>query len=95
MNVKYDAPASVIGKVVRTLLEGQAAKVTAYLSPQLTVKASRVLFGRKIDKRDRRADVRLTVGVPNYAERRFIKACLAAGEPFPVKKFQVRCITQK
>lgn len=90
MSPKYDAPSGVIGNVVKTLLESDAAKVTAFLSPNLTVKASRVMFGGRIDKRDARADVRVTIGVPNYAERRFIKACKDAGEPFPIKRLQVK-----
>lgn len=90
MNRNYDVPAKVIGAVVRTLLEQGAIKVTAYLSPILTVKASRVMYGNKIDGRDSRADVRVTLGKPNYAERKFIKAALAANEPFPIKKYQIR-----
>ena len=103
MNQKLDAPGAVIGNVVRTLIELDAKKVTAYLSENLTVKASRVMYaptkrvGRRkvrgkprINGRDTRADIAVTVGVPNYAERRFIKACKAAGEPFPVKKLQIR-----
>ena len=90
MNAKYDVEAKLIGNVVRTLLEMDAKKVTAYVSPRLTVKASRVLFAGKIDKRDARADVVVTVGVPNYEERRFIKAARAANEHFPVRKLQIK-----
>ena len=90
MNQKYDVPAAVIGNVVRELLESDAKKVTAYLTPKLTVKASRLTFDGKVDQRSARADVRLTLGVPNHSERAFIKSCVAAGEPFPVKKMQIR-----
>jgi hypothetical protein len=31
-----------------------------------------------------------TIGKPNYEEREFIKKCKKAGEPFPVKKIQVK-----
>jgi len=95
MNAKYDVDASVIGKVVRTLIEMDAKKVTAFISPKLTVKASRVLFDGKISKRDARADVVVTLGVPNFSERRFIKAALAASEPFPVKKLQIKMPPEK
>lgn len=90
MNHHFDVPPKVVGEVVWTLLEHDAKKVTAFLSPRLTVKASRTLYDGKISKRDRRADVSVTIGEPNYAERRFIKAALAAGEPFPVKRFQIK-----
>lgn len=90
MNKAYDAPAEVIGDVVRTLIETQLAKVTSFQSPSLTVKATRVMFAGRLDSRDKRADVRVTIGAPNYAERKFIKACKRAGEPFPIKKLQLK-----
>ena len=94
MNKNFDVPSVIVGKVVMNLLELEAHKVTAYLSPQRTVKACRKIFGGKINSRDRRADIQLTIGAPNYAERRFIKACLAYGEPFPVKKLQVKMVSR-
>lgn len=94
MNPKYDVSAVIIGKVVRALLETGAHKVTAYISPNQTVKACRKLFDGGITKRDIRADITLTVGVPNYAERRFIKLARAAGEPFPIKKLQIKLMPE-
>lgn len=35
-------------------------------------------------------DLRLTIGRPNYSERKFIKQCVKAGEPFPIKKIQLK-----
>lgn len=32
----------------------------------------------------------VTIGEPNFAERRFIAQCIKAGEPFPVKKVQYK-----
>jgi hypothetical protein len=86
----YDVSPKVIGQCVRMLLEQRARKVTAYLSPTLTVKASRRLFGKRIDNRSTRADIILTIGAPNYEERKFIALCKKAGEPFPVKKLQIK-----
>jgi len=37
----------------------------------------------------------LTIGRPNYAEREFIKLCKKAGEPFPVKKMQLKFYPKK
>ena len=94
MNKNFDVPAVVVGKLVMNLLDLEAHRVTAYLSPTRTVKACRKLFGGKINSRDSRADIQLTIGAPNYAERRFIKACLASGEPFPVKRLQVKLLSR-
>ena len=33
-------------------------------------------------------EIILTIGKPNYLEREFIKKCVKAKEPFPVKKIQ-------
>lgn len=93
-----DVSATDIGVVVRRLLDTpNARKVTLYLSPKLTVKASRMAYPRDkkrghFDRRATRADTHVTVGAPNYEERRFIKACAKAGEPFPVKKMQIKLL---
>lgn len=78
--------ARVFGQVAREVLGG-ARKATKFLSPTLTVKAAR---RHKPDKRATREEILFTVGAPNYAERRFIKLCRKAGEPFPVKKIQIQ-----
>lgn len=47
-----------------------------------------------LQKRPRKGDLRhtiiLKIGRPNFREREFIKACRKAGEPFPVKKVQLK-----
>jgi hypothetical protein len=58
-----------------------------YISPRFVAKATRQ---RKPDRRDTRETFLVTVGAPNYYERRFIKACQKAGEPFPVRKVQLK-----
>lgn len=74
---------------------------TKYISPNLTVRLSRkrhnknVYDKRKarvfvIDKKEHRIDFVLCVGAPNYLERDFIKSCKKAGEPFPIKKIQLK-----
>ena len=62
-------------------------RATKFLSPDLVVKATRP---HKFSRRARSETVLLTVGKPNYAERLFVRQCLKAGEPFPVKKVQIR-----
>lgn len=62
-------------------------RATIYVAPDLTVKASRQ---RRHDGRDRAATYLVTIGKPNFAERRFIKKALQAHEPFPIKKVQLQ-----
>lgn len=77
---------SDIDRVVVAVLGGYKRAVK-YVSDKHTIKATR--RGR-LDKRGRAIEVLVTIGKPNYAERLFIKDCKKAGEPFPVKKVQVR-----
>lgn len=76
----------VVGQCMRAVLNG-AYRARKYWSPKYVIKVTRI--GRP-DKRDRQDSVRVTIGRPNYAERRFVKQCLAAAEPFPVKKVQLK-----
>jgi hypothetical protein len=78
---------ALVGQLLEVLLDGDARQVTKYVSPELTVKATRQ--GRR-HRADRQQIFLVTIGKPNYAERAFIKRCQAAGEPFPVKKFLMR-----
>jgi len=77
-----------IGRLVETMIEDVALRrATIYRSAKFTLKLSRQ---RRNDRRDRSETMLFTYGNPNYRERRFIKKCLAAGEPFPVKKVQLQ-----
>ena len=79
---------NVLGGYCLSMMVMRVRKATAYLDTNLTVK---VTFVGKPDRRQRKAgEFRLTVGRPNYAERKFIKQCIAAGETFPLKKVQLR-----
>ncbi len=76
-----------VAGVVEACLEGGFRSAVKYVSPVLTVKATRQW---PPDGRRKRETLLLSIGTPSYRERRFIKACLKAGEPFPVKKIQFR-----
>ncbi len=72
-----------------------AKRVTKYMSPLATVKGTRQ--GKLYRRADSRPDswgvqttILITIGRPNYAERQFIKKAKKAGEPFPVKKYQIK-----
>jgi len=86
----------------RTILAAAAAALDAaldgarqavrYLTPTLTVKAT---CTHRPDHRARQQHFVMTIGVPNYRERAFIKTATKAGEPFPVRKVQLRHWPQK
>lgn len=75
-----------VGRVV-SLVRGGARRATAYLTPGLTIKATRV---GKPDRRQKSETYVVSIGRPNYAERGFIASCLKGGERFPVRKIQVK-----
>ena len=58
-------------------------KATVYIARDYVVKATRK---DKLDRRNKSETFVVTMGRPNYLERKFIKLCEKAGEPFPVKK---------
>lgn len=79
--------------VLDTLLATGASQALKYVSPTEVITATRLTYrGAKARKfaAGRRLEVRLTVDRPNYLARRFVKACIKAGEPFPVMKIQLR-----
>lgn len=75
--------------VTRMLLAYSVRSATKFVSPNTVVRAHRITLAGRIDKRDKGIDIRLKIGRPNYHERLFIKACLSAGEPFPVKRVRL------
>lgn len=81
---------NIFGQLAEIILEGGARKATKYISERETVKATRQMYGGKINKRDRHTTILFTVGIPNYEEREFIKLCKKSNEPFPVKKIQIK-----
>ena len=80
-------PSSELDEVLDAVIFHEARKAVKYLSPSLVVTAA----GRhRPDRRARTTEVFVTIGAPNFAARRFIKAAQKAGEPFPIKKVQLR-----
>lgn len=77
-----------IAQVVEALLTAGAHKAIKYVSPDHVVCACLPAIHRS--KRSRSTSIVLTFGKPNFAERKFIKACVKAGELFPVKKIQIK-----
>ena len=83
--MKIPMNVNAVVAVVRTVLHGYARRATKYLDDHTIVRATRRGSVRKNARTD---ELVLTVGKPNYRERKFIKLCKEAGEPFPVKKIQ-------
>lgn len=80
-------------QIIETLVATKAIKATKYISEKEIIRATRTRYGKTFS----RGNLELTVtrGKPNYAEREFIKSCKKAGEPFPVKKIQLKFFPQK
>ena len=79
-----------IADVIEVLMTAEALKATKYVAKNITIKAKRKCFKGRIDHRDCRVEIVLTMGSPNYAERAFIKDCIKAGEKFPIKNIQLK-----
>jgi hypothetical protein len=91
-NEKPEVSRTSILKSIESVLESDARQATVYQHPKLTIKTTRLL---KLNKRSRHDTYVLTIGTPNYAERAFVKACLKAGEPFPIRKVQLKFYPEK
>lgn len=78
-------PYSSVASLLQTLFTTGARKATKYLAPNQTLKVT-----RQHPRKGRGDTVLVTMGRPNYAERQFIKMARKAGEPFPIRKPQLR-----
>lgn len=84
-------PRTAVGRVVEALLECPEAKtVSLYLEPRTVVKATRIHKHTRRSDRYGAESYMLTIGRPNFLGRRFVKQCQQAGEPFPVRKLQIK-----
>jgi len=86
---------NAISNTIEVLLRTDAVKATKYLAPNHIVRATRKNYKHSGGPKDATIEIILTIGRPNYAEREFVKACKRAGEPFPVKKVQLRMPMRK
>lgn len=78
-----------LDQVVTTLIATGARRATKFVNEHAVINAHRIAWGGRLDRREKSIDIRLKIGRPNYHERQFIKDCIAAGEPFPVKKIKL------
>jgi hypothetical protein len=71
----------------KIIVHDAARSAVKYLAPNFTVRAARCF---KADKKNTRTTIVLSIGEPNYLETEFIKKCVKAGKPFPVRKIQLK-----
>ena len=84
-------PMNGISDVIEMLMRSGARRATKYLRPDAVISACRPCYKGKVQGgRDTRATIVLKLGAPNCDEREFIKRCQRAGEPFPVRKIQLK-----
>lgn len=72
-------------RVIESCLYLHTRQATIYLTPKLIVRGVRRF---RFEKRQRRDEMIVTVGEPNFKERKFIALCKKTGERFPVRKIQ-------
>ena len=83
----------VIASVFETLLSDRSHRsCVAYVAHNLVVRATR---HGKPDPRISRLYIMVTLGRPNFAERKFIKLLKKSGEHFPVRKIQIKFFPKK
>ena len=85
-HIDFDAEQKRIGQCVNDVLNiKNVRRATAYISAKRVIKAT---LQRRIDKRAKSVTVLVTVGKPNFVERRFIRLCKQAGMVFPLQQIQ-------
>jgi hypothetical protein len=76
-------------QVFKAILQDKVIKATKYISPSLVIRLTRRTYGKKINNQGN-VEISMTIGKPNFLEREFVKACVKAKEPFPVKMVQLK-----
>lgn len=90
--MKKTVDPKVFAQVCGALAASDAKTATKYLDEKTTVKAT---WRFKPNNKHSREEMIVTFGTPNYLDRIFIKKCKKAGEPFPIKKVQLRAYPKK
>lgn len=99
---------NAIPAVIKAVIGQDVVRATKYLSDKMVVRACRPKYktykgktGAKslasyvLPRSNDNLHIVLTIGKPNYEQREFIGKCKKAGEPFPVKKVQLKFISKK
>jgi hypothetical protein len=92
--MKY--PMNAISQCIEALIRTGSWKATKYLSDKQVVHATQKRDHRgKVPKPDSAEHIIVSLGRPNFADREFIKKCKRAGEPFPVKRVQLKAAPRR
>ena len=73
--------------VCDALQNSDCKTATKYIDANTVARAT---WRHKPKSRNSREEMVVTIGCPNYLERKFVAKCKKSGEPFPVKKVQFR-----
>ena len=60
------------------------------IEQQVRLSCAKATAQQRISKRARYATMLVTVGAPNFLERRFIRVCQKAGMCFPLRQVQLK-----
>ena len=87
-------------RAVDLIVSTGARRATKFISPNFVVSAAHPYQRRRGRhspgfERGKNVYISVKIGRPNHLERAFIKKALAAGEPFPVRKVQLRFPSQR
>lgn len=77
-------------QVINAVIVNNARRATKFVSEKEVIRAVRPCYKGKLPRRTANLEIVLTHGRPNYEERQFIRRCKKVGEPFPVRKIQLR-----
>lgn len=96
LTAPHPVPCATDSSILRAILaligNNLVKSASVYQAPNLVVTATR---RGKERANSGHLEMVLTIGKPNFRGRAFVKACQEAGEPFPVKKAQVRWMKGK
>ena len=84
---EYKGYWDIFGLLAAAILVKGFVKVTKIVDEKHTITMTRRLFNGKIDKREKRVDIVLTVGEPNSQERKIIAAAKKTGRCPTLYKF--------
>ena len=90
--MKQEINPTYFAKVVSTLVNSDCKTAVQYIDTKTVVKATWI---HRPHASRRSKSISLSFGSPAYREAIFIKQCIKAGEPFPVKKIQLRAYPKK
>lgn len=90
--MKKEINTAEFSKVIAALIDGNCKTATRYLDDKTVVRAT---WRNKPSNQNKREEIVVTYGCPNYLEVKFIKDCKTAGVSFPVKRIQLKFYPKK